>query len=103
MRMKKSLCLRWVPQKQQVWSTTFYMGKFNAATPKRHRLWGNDSSLLEAVACEAGYMSKHEQGLCPGRTSRTYVDGNGVKRCVGIKGALRDSQTLIRIVVISVF
>ncbi len=72
----------------------FYMGKFNGPTPKRHRLWSNDRVLLDLIASKAGYMSRAEQAACTVRTARTYVDKRGVKRRVGIKSALRDSQIL---------
>ena len=72
----------------------FYMGKFNGPTPKRHRLWSNDSVLLNLIASRAGYMSREEQAACTVRTARTYHDKRGVKRRVGIKPALKESQIL---------
>ena len=79
----------------QVWSTSFYMGKFGGPTPKRHRIWGNDRDLLQAVASEAGYMSREEQARCPLKTARHYVDRHGIKRCTGNKVVLKNSQTLL--------
>ena len=69
--------------------------KFNGKTPKRHRLWGNDRRLLRLVHVQAGYMSRSEQSKCPGQTVRKYIDRNGKKRHVGIKGALTDSQYFV--------
>ena len=78
----------------QVFCGSFYMGKFNAETPKRHKLWSNDRALLEGVVQKAGYMPREEQNKCPGQTTKKYVDRKGVKRHVGIKDALRNSQLL---------
>lgn len=71
------------------------MGKFNGPTPKRHRLWSNDSTLLGYIADRAGYMSRADQSACTVKTARVYLDRFGVKRRVGIKEALRSSQNLI--------
>ena len=79
----------------KVFVTSFYMGKFNGKTPKRHKLWGNDQRLLRLVNTQAGYMSRAEQSKCPGQTVRKYIDRNGKKRHVGIKGALTDSQYFV--------
>ena len=73
----------------------FYMGKFNGPTPKRHRLWSNDSTLLGYIADRAGFMSRADQSACTVKTARVYLDRFGVKRRVGIKEALRSSQNLI--------
>ena len=70
------------------------MGRFGGSTPKRHRLWSNDPDLLTSIAGRAGYMSKQEMEQCVFCTVRKYVDGNGVKRHVGNKEVLRDSQCL---------
>ena len=70
------------------------MGRFGGSTPKRHRLWSNDPDLLTSIAGRAGYMSKQEMEQCVFRTVRKYVDGNGVKRHVGNKEVLRESQCL---------
>lgn len=72
----------------------FYMGKFNGPTPKRHRLWSNDENFLKLVAEKAGYMSRQEQSLCSTKTARSYLDRWGVKRHVGDKKALQESQNL---------
>ena len=79
------------------------MGRFGGETPKRHRLWSNDQLLLEGISCKAGYMFRAEQSQCPGQTTKKYVDRNGVKRHVGIKEALRNSQHLVSMEVISYF
>ncbi len=78
----------------QAWTTSFYMGRFGGETPKRHRLWSNDRVLLDGISRRAGYMSREEQMQCPGQTTRKYMDRNGIKRHVGIKHALRNSQYL---------
>ena len=78
----------------QVWTGMFYMGRFGGASPKRHRLWSNDRSLIQDICDRAGYMSRADQASCTARTTRKYTDKNGVKRCVGIKDALRESQQL---------
>jgi len=70
------------------------MGNFGAATPKRHRLWSNDEDLLNKIASRAGYMSRQQQGSFTTKTTRKYVDRRGVKRCVGIKKVLKESQNL---------
>lgn len=77
-----------------MWTCFFYMGRFGGSTPKRHRLWSNDPDLLTSIAGRAGYMSKQEMEQCVFRTVRKYVDGNGVKRHVGNKEVLRESQCL---------
>ena len=76
----------------QVYVAHFYMGKFGGDTPKRHRLWSNDTWLLSRIAEKAGYMSRDEQNQCKVKTTRKYIDAHGVKRCVGIKSVLRNSQ-----------
>lgn len=70
------------------------MGKFGAQTPKRHRLWGNDRTMLEDLSLKAGYMAREEQAACVGQTAKQYCDSSGRKRMVGIKPALTASQTL---------
>ena len=70
------------------------MGKFCAKTPKRHRVWSNCPGLLSAIVQKAGYMSKLEQSACEVKTVRKYTDKRGVKRMVGIKSVLKDSQQL---------
>lgn len=80
----------------QVFSGRFYMGIFGANTPKRHVLYSNDEELLNQILAKAGYMSREAQQQCPGATTIKYVDKRGVKRCTGIKQALRDSQHYTR-------
>ena len=76
---------------------SFYMGKFNGPTPKRHKLWSNDAGLVNGVLEEAGYMSKEEMKRCRGSPLvKKYIDKKGVKRCIGIKANLRSSQNLAR-------
>ena len=79
----------------EVFSGRFYMGIFAANTPKRHVLYSNDEELLNQILAKAGYMSREAQQQCPGATTIKYVDKRGVKRCTGIKQALRDSQRLV--------
>lgn len=68
------------------------MGKFNGSTPKPHRAWSNDEKFLSRLVERAGSMTREEQSRCPGKTTRKYVDKNGIKRHVGLKDALKDSQ-----------
>ena len=82
------------PAYSQVFTAHFYMGKFGGATPKRHRLWSNDEWLLHRIAERAGYMSRAEQDACPTKSTKKYIDKNGVRRCVGIKDVLQKSQWL---------
>ncbi|CAK9088694.1 unnamed protein product [Durusdinium trenchii] len=76
----------------QVYTTYFYMGLFKGATPKRHRVWTNVRRLAEALSTRAGYMSRAEQTACAGQTVKKYTDARGVKRCVGLKKELKESQ-----------
>ena len=78
----------------QVWATTFYMGKFGSPSPKRHKVWSNDESLLQELFQRAGYMSREQQNACSTKLVRKYIDKKGVRRCVGIKDELRNSQCL---------
>lgn len=87
---------QWLLKVIQVFVCYFYMGKFNGATPKRHRLWSNDSWILTQITQKAGYMSRFEQDQCKVKTTRKYVDSKGVKRCVGIKEVLQNSQHYTR-------
>lgn len=81
----------------QVWATIFYMGRFGASSPKRHKVWSNDKAILEMLHHRAGFMSRQQQQACSTtKLVRTYFDKNGVKRCVGIKENLRNSQYLVR-------
>lgn len=68
------------------------MGLFKGATPKRHRVWTNVRRLAEALSTRAGYMSRAEQTACTGQTVKKYTDARGVKRCVGLKKELKESQ-----------
>ena len=78
----------------KVYGCTFYMGKFNGPTPKRHRLFSNDRNFLQPISDIAGYMSRLEQSQCKVKTARSYHDKQGVRRHVGNKETLRDSQKL---------
>lgn len=84
----------WYPCPLQTFTASFYMGKFGGSTPKPHRVWSNDERLLSGLTARAGFMSKAEQSCCPGQTVKKYIDKNGKKRHVGIKNALKDSQSL---------
>ena len=68
------------------------MGRFAGRTPKPHRVWSNDSELVQVLINRAGYMSREQQRACSGQTTRKYIDSAGVKRCVGLKEELRSSQ-----------
>lgn len=82
----------------QVWSTTFYMGKFGGPTAKRHRLWSNDAGLLEEIHQRAGHLSKEERLALQGEPlAKMYVDSKGFKRYAGIPDKLKASQSLCRI------
>ena len=70
------------------------MGKFSGPTPKRHKLFSNDEHLLSRIAARAGFMSREEQAACTVKTATKYVDRAGVKRHVGNKRALKESQNL---------
>lgn len=50
--------------------------------------------IIQRISERAGYMSREDQARLPTRTSRTYKDGFGVKRCVGLKKEMRESQQL---------
>ena len=53
--------------------------------------------ILEMLHHRAGFMSRQQQQACSTtKLVRTYFDKNGVKRCVGIKENLRNSQYLVR-------
>lgn len=72
------------------------MGKFNSKSPKPHVLFSNDYVMLTEIFQKAGYLSRNEAKRCPVRTSKAYVDKSGVKRSVGLKKELKDSQFLVR-------
>lgn len=78
----------------QVYSGMVYMGIFGSGSPKRHRMFSNDNFLLERLCAKAGYMSRADQQRCDKKLVKTYIDKQGVKRCVGIKTALRESAYL---------
>ena len=77
----------------QVWSGRFWMGRFNSLSPKPHVMYSNDKEMILLLCRKAGYMSREEAQKCPVRTSRTYLDSRGQKRCVGRKKELRESQS----------
>ena len=78
----------------KVWQTSFWMGRFNGPSPKRHRLWSNDLSILEAIHFKAGHMLRSEMQKCNKQLVEIYTDVLGVKRRVGKKKELKDSQHL---------
>ena len=73
------------------------MGKFSGPTPKRHKLFSNDEQLLNEIATRAGFMSRVEQAACTVKTATKYVDRAGVKRHVGNKHTLKESQNLTEV------
>lgn len=78
----------------KAWSGRFWMGQFNSASPKPHIIYSNDEAIIQQILDRAGYMSRQDQQRCPSRTSRTYYDKLGVKRAVGLKKEMRESQYL---------
>ena len=70
------------------------MGLFDGPTPKRHRAWSNDYSLIESLQMRAGSMTKEVMGKFTTTLVHKYVDKNGVKRRVGKKKELKASQML---------
>lgn len=71
------------------------MGNFNSPSPKPHIMYSNDRQLIVALCERAGYMRKSDIAKCPIRTSKTYIDKKGIKRSVGCKKAMRESQFLV--------
>ena len=59
-------------------------------------MWSNDRSLLHDLFVRAGQMSRSEMLTKTEKLVKTYTDRNGVKRCVGDKKKLRESQSLGR-------
>ena len=78
----------------EVWSGRFWMGNFNSPSPKPHIVYSNDRQMIAALCKRAGYMKKSDIVKCPIRTATTYRDSKGVKRSVGRKNIMRDSQYL---------
>ena len=70
------------------------MGKFNGLCPKPHIVFSNDREMVVSLCRKAGHMQKSDFAKCPVRTAKTYVDKNGVKRSVGLKKEMRESQHL---------
>ena len=68
------------------------MGLFGGPTPKIHKFWTNLEWLAQALSDRAGYMSRSQQEQCAGKTVKKYVDKKGVRRCVGLKAELKNSQ-----------
>ena len=62
-------------------------------SPKPHIMYSNDKEMILLLCRKAGYMSRDEAQKCPVRTSKTYIDSRGQKRCVGRKKELRESQS----------
>lgn len=79
----------------KVFSSTFYMGRFNGPTSKRHKLWSGSKSVLEDIVDGATYMPRALRLRLPGKPLvHKYVDSKGKKGYAGIPKALKDSQTL---------
>ncbi|CAK9083434.1 DAO domain-containing protein [Durusdinium trenchii] len=74
------------------WSGRFWMGVFQSPSPKPHVVYSNDEALIGSIVERAGYMSREDQRACPVRTTKTYIDKHGVKRAVGKKKEMRESQ-----------
>lgn len=71
------------------------MGIFGSGSPKRHRLYSNCERLLGAICEKAGYMSRADQAKCSQqKLVKKYIDKAGVRRCSGVKDALRASAYL---------
>ena len=70
------------------------MGKFNGKGPKPHIVFSNDREMIVSLCAKAGHMTKSEMAQRPVRTARTYLDKHGVKRSVGHKREMRESQPL---------
>ena len=70
------------------------MGKFNGLSPKPHIVFSNDREMVVSLCRKAGHMQKSDFAKCPVHTAKTYVDKNGVKRSVGLKKEMRESQHL---------
>ena len=73
------------------------MGKYSKAkTPKRHRIWCNDRSVVDDIVQEAGYMSRLEMQQCKAAPLvHKYIDSNGIKRHTGVRKNLKQSQRLV--------
>ena len=59
----------------EVWSTTYYMGKYNGPTAKPHRLWSNDEGLLEVIHQQAGTLTQGRAQGFIGRTTGPDIQG----------------------------
>ena len=69
------------------------MGAFDGVTPKRHKLWSNDRSLLQQVVDKGGSMTKLAMQSLPGKALvKKYIDKRGQRRHVGIPDRLKKSQ-----------
>ena len=77
-----------------MYSGAFYMGKFAGPSPKRHRIWTNDKTLVEKIVARAGYMSRLELREFATKLTRRYIDALGVKRYSGVTRKLKASQNL---------
>ncbi|CAJ1418159.1 unnamed protein product [Effrenium voratum] len=89
-----------MPRLQQIWrhmevyKGIFYMGCFDAPSPKGHMIWSNCEKLVQALVDRAGTVTREQQNNMPTRLARKYVDSHGVRRHAGLKKELRDSQRL---------
>lgn len=70
------------------------MGRFGGPSPKRHEVLSSEKKYIDLLILRAGFMSREDQRLCTSRTTRAYVDSMGVKRHVGKKKELKESQCL---------
>lgn len=70
------------------------MANFKGPSPKPRIMFSNDKEFVQALCTIAGYLPRFEAQSCPVKTTKKYIDKQGVKRCTGVKKALRDSQSL---------
>lgn len=84
-----------VSKSTEVFTCSFWMGAFDGQTPKRHRLWSNDMSLLESISSIGGSMSRKAMQQLPGAPLvKKYIDKSGKQRRMGIPERLKQSQFL---------
>ena len=78
----------------QAWSTRWWMGQYGGKTPKPHIAWSNSSEVgFLNLGKLRGWNYKSDE-YERNKTCRSYVDKNGVKRFVGKKKELKQSQKL---------
>ena len=72
-----------------------YMGLYGGGSAKPHRLWSNDSQLLERIVKGKDYLARGDlKQMCSKPLVKKYVDKRGVARHSGIRGTLKASQRL---------